>query len=479
MIANHIQTFNWNRRAWPAQLACLILAATALPVLAFTNTMQFAGLLFVGIGLIVIPFMPVWRIPYLLGFCYLFPRYVEVHEGWQMVLMTRSPEPGFMLQIGVVPFDGVLIATAIAILLPKLLRRERILTFGKWWGALFASIYICSIIYGFGNYQSPHDAEFAALWSLFRFSLMWVVLSNAVADPKQRKIIAYSLLACGVFLALGGIFRYITAPLDSAEEAWNHRASSFGIGISVLGALSILTGMTALNIFCYHPARRIKLGALACFFIAFTTVCLTFARGPMLVFIILTSLILFRAKKSYFIVWMLLVAIIIGGALSSKEVNGRISLIQSGSLFEESYRFTQYTATLGLIQDHPIIGVGGFRYYDAIYHYLPTNYIKRLLHSHSMLLQITAETGVFGLIAFVGFFATLILQGKRNAKIHDDFHIWRVGALYGIVGFFIAQLSDFILYDYRCTLALLGYIAITQLHPSIKPIVRKDSPFAR
>lgn len=115
------------------------------------------------------------------------------------------------------------------------------------------------------------------------------------------------------------------------------------------------------------------------------------------------------------------------------------------------YRISIWTGTLGLIRSHWLKGTGlGLVAFSEKYQYFIYG-SAIAVHSHNLILQITAEMGIFGIIAFLIFAGALVkwaLNSGVNMKSRDMRYV--IFALVGAVGAHILHgFVDFVWYDPR------------------------------
>lgn len=132
-------------------------------------------------------------------------------------------------------------------------------------------------------------------------------------------------------------------------------------------------------------------------------------------------------------------------------------------------RLDYWKATLGMIQDFPLRGVGPGCFGSIYGHYkYPGAEETRMAH-HSFL-QICAETGVVsGLIFFLIWFLPLISGLRKILKRGQDrssLNILQIGAWLGLFGFFIHNMMDFDLYEPAITLNAWILLALLNEGPS-------------
>ena len=87
----------------------------------------------------------------------------------------------------------------------------------------------------------------------------------------------------------------------------------------------------------------------------------------------------------------------------------------NGGTFATIERLAHWQAAEGMITDHPWLGVG-FGNYEVAYAQYHTLYWENGLgHAHNYYLNVWAETGIFGLLAYAVFWIYVIVRTARLA----------------------------------------------------------------
>ena len=90
----------------------------------------------------------------------------------------------------------------------------------------------------------------------------------------------------------------------------------------------------------------------------------------------------------------------------------RISFIKpSVQDFSTAERLAHWIAGINMFTDHPFTGVGIGNYPDAYPQYYITIFVNSLGHAHNYYINIAAETGLLGLVAFLLFVLALFVAG--------------------------------------------------------------------
>jgi O-antigen ligase len=95
----------------------------------------------------------------------------------------------------------------------------------------------------------------------------------------------------------------------------------------------------------------------------------------------------------------------------------QISFIDPGSQdYSTAERLAHWIAGLHMFMDHPALGVGIGNYPDAYPKYFITIFTNSLGHAHNYYINIAAETGSIGLIAFLLFLLAVFVAGGHSLR---------------------------------------------------------------
>ena len=126
---------------------------------------------------------------------------------------------------------------------------------------------------------------------------------------------------------------------------------------------------------------------------------------------------------------------------SNIDVRGTYLTAGNFSLIE---RLAHWQAALGMILDHPWLGVGFGNYGAAYEQYRTLRWANPLGHAHNYYLNIFAETGILGLLAYLGVWVSIVVQALRaTGRRHAPALRWMAIGLLGAV----AHLSVHHLFD--------------------------------
>ncbi len=502
-----------------AGLYWVLLAMAIMPLVALSDPMEFFGVALIIANLTAAFFFPKARAPLLLAAILLYPRTMEYNPAWSWVLSLREPAKDIRMPEVVSLLDLAVVVTALAVLLPKLYRREPIRSYGNGWGLAYGAVYFVCILFSFFRYNSPHDCEFIAATNFVRMLLVWLVFVNSDEEGWTKRL-SIGFFACGMIASLSGISRYVFSGPMTAGEQWEARAAPFNMNANSFAATMVMMGLFGAVLLCIGKVRWERWLGLALFVSSALGAGVSLSRSGIGIFALIATWLLFRYRKGLLLVWLGAVGMVVLWIATTPDVNGRIELFQSGvAVLEDDVRELIYQQTFSMLRHNWLMGVGPYRYYDASIPYVPTGIIRNLAHSHSMLLQPIMDAGVIGaLFAWLVFFA--FLRRARNALRETDpdatglltesrgsplmrpvsrpcpadatglltesrgnspgaltqrlgretgriaqlarggDHVWRVGAAYGLFGALIMQLTDANLIDYRFFGSFLALVAV-------------------
>ena len=95
-----------------------------------------------------------------------------------------------------------------------------------------------------------------------------------------------------------------------------------------------------------------------------------------------------------------------------------------------------------MIRDHPFVGRGIGTFMDYFHDYMPQFPTE---YAHNCFLQIWAETGMFALLAFLGFCIILLGTGMKTFLRTNNYAV--LGLVCGLFGFLVHSFFDTQLYS--------------------------------
>jgi putative inorganic carbon (HCO3(-)) transporter len=331
---------------------------------------------------------------------------------------------------------------------------------------------------------------------------LYFLIINTIRSVDTLRWVVWVMLAVGTFLGLlsfyqdatksydnnyGGFAQLSEATVDSGSGA------AADVQLRLAGPIGeknrygqVMLMLVPLGLFWAISARRRlpRILAIAAAGAASLGVALTFSRGAAvgfaLVLLIMIALGYIRPIQVFFVglaVALLMVAVpSYGNRLGSLvDLTSVISGDTSGGSPDGAVlsRATEGLTALLVFADHPLVGVGPGRF-PAYYRLYAEDVGIRVLNqdrqAHDLYLHIAAETGILGLIAFLGILGLtlrdLIRVRKRWLKVRPDLAAMATGLMLAVVTYMTTGLFLHLSYAryFWLVLAIAGAAAHLGLH---------------
>lgn len=298
-----------------------------------------------------------------------------------------------------------------------------------------------------------------------RYVLFYYLTLSNLSQTRDVRRMALTLLASSACVCLYGFYQYIAGSVMSAE--WVDKEQFPELTLRVFSTLEnpnllagYLVGMAALTggMLWQESERRAKLllGALGVAQVA--CLVLTYSRGSWLSLLAVVGLAGVLINRR--LLW-LLALVPVALAVGHEAVLERIMSVANPTDTSSMLRLALWESTWAMIQDHPFAGIGWGSYWMVYpaYDFFIQNPAVRILHAHNMYLNLAAEIGVPG---FVAFMTVLIAHGRLAVRQ------WRrsspaargmfIGMAASLVGILLNGLTDYVLFNIQ--LSLLYWLTI-------------------
>lgn len=344
-------------------------------------------------------------------------------------------------------------------------------SFLNWPIGIFLFFTFMSVIFS----EIPFLSVKGYIGKTLEFAFLYFSFLECINSKKRIKIFLTVYLISFTLICINGIFQYFTGRefihgylLEGGRICSSLRQSNdFGayliMFIPVLFFLSVLCGRSAggksdLSVFV-SPAVRVILFLL--FILALFCLGLTFSRGAWMAFILSLFFAGFKKLKLLLPCCILIVVFLILAAPNLQEgrdgTSSYVSRFMKAANADDrrmvlwqfidydNNRMVYWRGTSQIIKDYPLFGAGLNTYSQIVGRY------KNVWggYAHNCYLQMTAETGLLGITAFLGiFFITFRNSFKRLRLIQDQVH-WLLlfGLLIGLLGFLLHSFVDTNLYS--------------------------------
>ena len=241
-----------------------------------------------------------------------------------------------------------------------------------------------------------------------------------ICFERQKIILLTKLLLLGAFLTnLTVIIQ--AAPKISADEVWR-----FGGVLSTMTQGSLLSMFLPIYILLalHLQDRKLKIFCLIMSAVGMFSILLTGTRGAWLaVLVLIPILILIYAEKKlkHFGAILISVSIVGGIFLFTPALSSRVATITDLKMQSNSERLLMWHSAFEMFKDNPIFGVG-YGSYKVAYqekYISPLAKERNLEHAHNNFLQMLAECGMVGELAFLAMiicFTYFCLKGWAREK---------------------------------------------------------------
>jgi O-antigen ligase len=393
--------------------------------------------------------------------------------AFAFILYTNMPVVG--VQVHGVP-TLVAAASSLLLVLPLanylIRRRERLIVER---GFLLILVYLVAFIASmlFANDMTIAFNEIGNF--LLEGLVLYFLLINVIREEQTLKRTIWTLLLAGSFLGGLSLFQELTRSYENSyggfaqknedldideinfEEFGGSRRAGGPFGQENRYAqIMIVIFPLALCMFYIAPSQKLRLLALAASGLILGAIVLTFSRGAFVTLAGMMVIIVFlryvRPVQALGGAALLVLVVIVAlpeyvervstvGNLSNLASRGDGAIEADGSL---RGRFAQNIAAIIVFLEHPVLGVGPgqfARFYSKKYgNEVGTKRLRSNRRAHNLYLEIAADMGAIGLIAFMAipiWVSRRLWQLRRRLReIRPDLAHLATAILLGIFGYF-------------------------------------------
>lgn len=312
---------------------------------------------------------------------------------------------------------------------------------------LFFIIITISTITSINPIGSFRDLAIHAAGFCFLF-----VMTNTIKTKEDFNSIVTILVFSATLVALYGLFQYVVGvEIDAAwidvENNPDIRARVYSVfyNPNILAEYLIMTIPLSISLFWYSKKLSKKVIFLGTSLVMTLALVLTLSRGGWLGFAFSALIFIILVE------WKLLLSLIpitLGGIyFLPQSILNRIMSIGNLADSSNAYRIKMWAITMDIIKDHWVVGVGfGHLPFKQTYE----TYIRTMpiYHSHNTYLQLAAELGIPGLLAFLLFIFILFKYGINKLIRSGDKYtrVLSAGVLSGIGGLLAHGAVENVLY---------------------------------
>jgi len=299
----------------------------------------------------------------------------------------------------------------------------------------FFGVAVLAAVFGLNPYHSQ-----SVLFERYIVYIVIYFLGVSLCEKKKNIFFLMGVLfVMSIILAIGGLYDYI---LSRPARLF----SVFGKGIELPSYLIIVIPII-FSICLFFKNKIWKIISLIIASVLFLNLGFSGSRGALIAVVISFLFIVgflkgSKIKKISIFIPILLFLFFIPN-MASRFKN-------KGSIVE---RVRLYSSSILIFKEYPILGAGPGMYEKLLYKYQPEGgYADGNVHSHAhnTYLEVAAEMGIVGVMAFLGIFVMYFRKIFKSVKFIQDNNI-RVIQI-GLMGAIIANL----VYALSCTIITVG-----------------------
>ena len=290
--------------------------------------------------------------------------------------------------------------------------------------------------------------------------LYYLVVCNLQSAEQLRKLIWVVL--CSAFLvAVYGLYQYVVG-FDISATQWVDGEQFPELKTRVFSTLenpNLLAGylvmMMALASGMAFAARSWKEKGLLLGLTALFGLCLvyTYSRGAWLSVAAVVAIYGWLHNRRIFWIFCLLP---LGLLVAQDSILARLTSILNPTDTSSTLRIALWESTIAMIMDNPFSGIGWGAYWMVYpeYDFFINDGHTKIFHAHNMYLNIAAEIGLPGFVAFL----TVMYGHWRKARrvLQETKDTWLAGLLLGLLaalgGLFFNGLTDYVLFNIQLSM---------------------------
>ena len=282
--------------------------------------------------------------------------------------------------------------------------------------------------------------------------------------------VLWLLLAAGVGVSLYGFYqacfpeRYSDVWTDTdLFSAIAFRVYSTLANPNVLGEYLLLVIPIACAFAFSTDNRKTRIAALLAALIMGVCLILTYSRGCYLGLLFAAAVFLVLLDRRFLFLGILAVALC--PLYLPESVISRFTSIGNMADSSTSYRVRIWLGSLAMLKDFGFSGVGyGSEAFNTIYPAYAMHGVYAQ-HAHNLFLQILCDSGIVGLLVFLGLivsFYRMMLTAIRHTS-DTRARILQIGGVSAVSGFLVQSLTDYTFYNYRVMLLFFGMLGLCVL----------------
>ena len=389
------------------------------------------------------------------------------------VLVFFRPEFGIGLLVFAMPLIPTMACMALALWLFLALAVKKCVNKDKSWKftGMEAAVILFAIVYIICSLTSVAKISSIKICALY-IALMSVyfTIRNGIVTKANANRVIISFILSGTLVAAYGIIQYIFK-IGMESQVWldeqmfsdiKMRAFSTLENPNVLGEYLLLVIPVAIAYFWSSKKPLVKAGYLGASAVLLLCMILTMSRGCWVSLLIAAAVYITFVNGRYWI--LAVVAMFILPFVLPASVINRFTSIGDLSDSSSSYRLYIWLGTLNMLRDYWFVGTGpGLEAFNFVY---PKYAYSAIIapHSHSVFLQICAETGFAGISAFfliIWMYIRNVAKCTRKLAQNSKTRILLIAFAAGIIAFLTEGVFDYLFYNNRVFMTFWAVLGMT------------------
>jgi putative inorganic carbon (HCO3(-)) transporter len=285
------------------------------------------------------------------------------------------------------------------------------------------------------------DKRLASFVSLKNFALMTVIyaIGSLLATRRMALRQFAALLVSGAGVAVYGIAIYL---LGKGSGTLGRSPGPFSNAMTFGGILLMLCSLFLAVAVGTGIVRGLRWAAAGAAIVTFTALFFSFTRSSWVGAVVSVIVILSFLRRRWVVPFA--AALVIFVLLLPAQYRARVESIWNLKHMTNVHRLQLLQGGMGIIKDHPVIGVGTMDLADVYRRYMPPGAVQVFGHMHNIFLQIAVQTGFAGLAAFCwllfSFFRLMV--GNLKLDLPPPERAWVVGSVGALAGFVVNGLFE-------------------------------------
>jgi O-antigen ligase len=254
---------------------------------------------------------------------------------------------------------------------------------------------ILSTVFSLNPYHSQK-----ILFNRYLLYIFSICLGFFISRPKNNlNILLGAFISGGIIIGMGGL-------LDYLRTRSGRLFTSYGMSIDISFYLTMSIPLSFMILF-FVKNKLLKIGAFFTLLSLLPCFVWNSSRAAWIAVVFSTLFIVFLRKRVLALILVAILIIII--LFLPQNEKDRITSITRTTVLAD--RPAMWKAALNIFKDHPVFGAGPGMYEKLFdkYYAAPEGYKGyTYLHAHNTYLELMAEMGVVGLLAFLGIFAVFL-----------------------------------------------------------------------